>query len=687
MKGPLSDSSGVRPLGATLLETRDRPTFLRALMPALAAFLVGVTLSLGVFFILRTRHVERQRIATRARAAEISGALQLGLDVPLEVLVSIRSLFEASADVSRDEFRAFTAAPLQRHPGIYALEWLPRVPGSERAAWEAAARADGVEGFQFKDDLGGGRMVRAPDRPFHMPIYYMEPPNEIALGFDLMSEPHRFAPAEEAARSGETVATRRIRLVEDDPSVYSIAVFHPIYRIPEPSTAEERLDALRGVAAEVFRVRPMVERALRTVDLGESDLILLDRSAPLDVQLLYETTGGLHRRSSGSTSPNAAIDFPFADRTWSLQVVAGQEGKRAAVAWGALTAGVLLSSLVSLGIGATTTIARLRRQVRSVMKLGQYTLVERIGGGGMGVVYRASHAMLRRPTAIKLLAPGAGGEAQLARFEREVQMTSELTHPNTIAIYDYGRTDRGVLYYAMEYVDGITLDELINRFGPVPTARAIHILKQACGSLAEAHDAGLIHRDVKPANLMLCEQGGIYDFVKVLDFGLVKQSEVDSDLSRPDTVMGTPLYMSPEAIRTPDKVDARSDIYALGAVGYFLVTGSPVFEGDNLIDVCRGHLYEEPIPPSQRSELAVPGGYEDLLLRCLAKDPGKRPHSAARLLADLEELESSVSGAWSQTDARAWWRLHEPTHGTGSDGGRTAEGRGESADLDAIVRG
>lgn len=656
------DSSGVRAVGATLFDTRDRPAISRSLLPALLAFLIGACVSLGAFFVLKTRHVERQRRAFEDRATEVTGALQLGLDLPVEVLRSIPSLFEASIDVSRREFRSFTAQALGRHPGIYALEWLPLVPGELREDFEAAARADGLEGFHFKEDRGGGEMVPADSRSFYMPIYYMEPPNEIALGFDIASEKARFAPAEQAAMSGSTVASPRIRLVEDAPNVYSIAVFHPVYLGEPLDAAEDRLEALRGVAAEVFRVAPMVERALRTVDLTGLDLILLDESAPPDTRLLYETLPGLYSELAQSDGLRTATRFPFADRRWSMVAVAepAYVGE-AATAWSVLTVGLLMSALLAVGIGASSTITRLRRQMRAALKLGQYTLVERIGGGGMGVVYRARHAMLRRPTAIKLLPPGTAGEERLARFEREVQMTSRLRHPNTIAIYDYGRTDTGVLYYVMEYIDGVSFAELVEKFGALPAARVIHLLQQACGSLAEAHKAGLIHRDVKPANLMLCVQGGIYDFVKVLDFGLVKELETgESDLSRPGMVMGTPLYMSPEAIRSPESVDASSDIYALGAVAYTLITGSPVFPGDNVIDVCRGHLYEEATPPSQRSELEIPDELEALILRCLEKDPDRRPVSAAALLEALEGIEAALPVAWTQEEARRWWLLHEP---------------------------
>jgi hypothetical protein len=292
--------------------------------------------------------------------------------------------------------------------------------------------------------------------------------------------------------------------------------------------------------------------------------------------------------------------------------------------WGAVA--------VATATVASRVIFRLRVEAAEVRRLGQYTLQQKIGQGAMGIVYRASHALLRRPTAIKLLAPAKNSDADLRRFEREVQLTASLTHPNTIAIYDFGRSPDGVFYYAMEYVDGISLEELVRREGPQPAARVIHLLRQASGALEEAHRVGLIHRDVKPANLMVCTRGGAPDTLKVLDFGLVKPLGGGADsLSAVDVAVGTPLYMSPEAIDAPAAVDARSDLYALGAVGYFLLTGTPVFPGKTAVAICSRHLGEAPEPPSRRLGAPVPADLEAVILRCLAKNPADRPASAAEL--------------------------------------------------------
>lgn len=297
-------------------------------------------------------------------------------------------------------------------------------------------------------------------------------------------------------------------------------------------------------------------------------------------------------------------------------------------------------------------------------RLGQYTLEEKLGEGGMGVVYRAKHAMLHRPTAVKFLDAAKTNEKTIARFEREVQLTSQLNHPNTIAIYDYGRTPEGVFYYAMEYLDGINLENLVDWHGLQPEGRVIHILKQVCGSLAEAHHIGLIHRDIKPANILLNYRGGLFDFVKLLDFGLVKTTEHAALATHGGGVVGTPLYMSPEACRSPESVDARSDLYAVGAVGYFLLTGTPLFEGESVLDILKAQADTLPEAISQRTTQAVSPELESLLMQCLAKDPAHRPASAQHIAEALSQLATGDS--WTDAEARQWWQRFMPKQTKGS---------------------
>jgi len=317
--------------------------------------------------------------------------------------------------------------------------------------------------------------------------------------------------------------------------------------------------------------------------------------------------------------------------------------------------GLLL--LTVLGVAVSTRIIYMQRH--RMKRLGQYTLERKIGRGGLGSVYKASHTMLRRPTALKLLRPEHSSEADIARFEREVQFTSQLTHPNTIRIYDYGRTPEGLFYYAMEYLPGINLWDLIEKYGPQPEARIIHILLQVCASLEEAHHVGLIHRDIKPENIILCERGGNYDVIKVLDFGLVRYVPENNKkgVPRHEQAVGTPQYLAPEAIVTPDKTDERTDLYAIGAVAYYLLTGSDVFQSKNPIEVCRKQINDAPEPPSKRLERPISKDFEEVILSCLEKEPELRPQDATKL---TEVLKGCCDyGRWSQAEAADLWEKHQ----------------------------
>lgn len=315
---------------------------------------------------------------------------------------------------------------------------------------------------------------------------------------------------------------------------------------------------------------------------------------------------------------------------------------------------------IALAAFVSQVIYGLHREVERALQLGAYTLESEIGAGGMGVVYRARHALLRRPTAIKLLPPERAGAAALARFEREVQLTSQLTHPNTVAVYDYGRTPQGVFYYAMEFLDGVDLQALVDSDGPQPAGRVLHVLRQIASALSEAHGHGLIHRDVKPSNVVLCERGLHPDMVKVLDFGLARDfSAGATGLTQATEITGTPYYMSPEQILDPPSLDARSDLYALGALGYFLLVGQTVFDGKSMVEVCAQHLHSAVVPPSRRSSAQLPPKLEAAILACLEKDRTRRPADAEALLALFDACDDCPP--WTAADARDWWRRHSPT--------------------------
>lgn len=355
--------------------------------------------------------------------------------------------------------------------------------------------------------------------------------------------------------------------------------------------------------------------------------------------------------------------------------IAGYTAANAA-AWWVLTTAVIT--------GASGVVYGLRRDVRDAKQLGQYRLEHKIGEGGMGAVYRASHAMLRRPTAIKLLRPDRTGAGDLRRFEEEVQHTAQLSHPNIITIFDYGHTPEGVFYYAMEYLGGMTLAQVVEADGAQPVGRVVRFLEQVGAALVHAHGEGLIHRDIKPANVMVFlphRHGGEREQVKLLDFGLVKElkDEGGIDLTHADTVSGTPQYMSPEMIRAPGSVDSRSDLYAVGAVAYYVLTGQQVFEGENLIEVCSHHLHSAPAPMSSRAPQAIPEELEQLVMSCLAKDPLDRPTSALDFLRALEVVPREDD--WTSDAALQWWTQH------GSDVANEVDATGPTEIRTIDVRG
>jgi serine/threonine-protein kinase len=315
--------------------------------------------------------------------------------------------------------------------------------------------------------------------------------------------------------------------------------------------------------------------------------------------------------------------------------------------------------LFMLALGATfgaRAMSRLRHQVAEARNLGQYRLRRRLGAGGMGEVYLAEHQLLKRPCALKLIRPGDSTDARaLERFEREVRLTGTLSHPNTVEIYDYGRAEDGTYYYVMEYLPGLNLDELVDRYGPLPPARVVYLLRQVCGALSEAHAAGLLHRDIKPSNIIASRRGGIDDVAKLLDFGLVRQSPTvrSANLSAEGQILGTPLFMAPEQATSAQALDGRSDIYSLGAVAYYLLTGRPPFQGDDGIAVLIAHA-RDPVAPPSRHRPGIPADLEQVVLRCLAKDVDKRYPDADSLARALDAC--ACAGNWNQVLAARWWR-------------------------------
>jgi len=354
----------------------------------------------------------------------------------------------------------------------------------------------------------------------------------------------------------------------------------------------------------------------------------------------------------------------------AMQLIAYHHVPATRAAWAAQGGLPLFREFLLTGIVAITilggaadltsrTLYSLRRTAHQAKRLGNYEIIRELGQGGMGTVYLARHAIICRPTAIKVLAQEAAATPEaLTRFEREVHLSASLTHPNTINIYDFGRTEESIFYYAMEYLSGLDLSRIVQRFGPLCPERAAFITSQICGSLGEAHSRGIIHRDIKPSNIFLTQRGGLYDFVKVLDFGLAKQTEATfaSHLTQTGVIFGTADFIAPEAAYGTDKIDSRADIYNLGGVLYWMLTGQPPFVSESSLKVIVDHVKTDPVPPSRITELRIPPALDAVVMTCLAKSPADRYQNTADIITALEALEWPQ--AWSHTRAREWWHLH-----------------------------
>jgi serine/threonine-protein kinase len=322
---------------------------------------------------------------------------------------------------------------------------------------------------------------------------------------------------------------------------------------------------------------------------------------------------------------------------------------------------ILLATAVAIAVFGSYRIEVLHKQAFEAQQLGQYRLKKRLGAGGMGEVYLAEHLMLRRPCAVKLIRPAqAVDSTTLQRFEREVRAMATLTHWNTVEVYDYGHAEDGTFYYVMEYLPGHNLEKLVEHHGPLPPGRVIHLLRQVCHALHEAHGVGLLHRDIKPSNIITCERGSVFDVAKLLDFGLVYESRLGKavdKLTTVGTILGSPPYMSPEQAAGKSDLSPASDIYSLGGVAFYLLTGQAPFVRETVMQVFLAHAYEPVAPPSQLRP-DIPTDLEAVVLRCLSKKPEERFPDVAGLEKALARCRSAEE--WTQEEAAAWWK--EPDH-------------------------
>lgn len=612
-----------------------------ALGLALTALWAGATLR-------RQREEARVDFELRSRAA--ASHVEAGFRAPLEALYGIHALASAWPEVDQSHFEVFANKLIERYPSLAALELFDVISEGERAALEQGAPDHAGRVLRIREPAldSSSHMVPAAPRERHVVLTRLVPFHAELHGLDIMFDPWRRQQVATAARAGVPTVTAKFRLVEDPPEVFSVAVYDALYVDGTvPTDVERREPELRGFAIALFRLAPLMHAALQGTTLDRSAVALVDEDPSLspDQSLLFGS------RAVGQPDFEFSHEIHFAGRAWTLRT-----WRSAPPGFGGaglvLVVGVAGSLLCSLLVALWISLHRSRARFQALEALGPYTLLREIGGGGMGRVFEARHNLLRRRAAIKVIAQEQATEEQLRRFDLEAKTTSELCHPNTVVVFDYGRTRRGDFYYAMEYVNGFTWERLVQQYGAQPAARVRHLLVQACGALAEAHGLGLVHRDVKPGNLMLGVNGGIFDFVKVLDFGLVRVTRgAEAGASGPGVLLGTPRYMAPEAFASSHS-GPRADIYSLGCVAYYLLCGREPFSAKTDAGLAMLHLTANPDPLIGRGKGDLTLAFERIVLRCLAKAPEDRFASAAQLLRALNELDLPT---WTQANAAAFW--------------------------------
>ncbi len=610
----------------TGLRTRSQAWSVRVLG---VGFAVTAVLSGLAYWLADRRRADDDAKALVDVGVPVTASLALSLARSREVVSGIAGFVNATGEgMSGGDFAAYVAPILERYPHVYAIEWAELVEPQARASFR-----ERTGGLELWEPDGEGRRP-AGRRPIHAPIVY-EQPTQDAVGLDLTFEPGRAEVIRRAMDSDDLVLSPPFRLAEAvSDGAFALAIYRFV-RLSETS---------KGLAIIVIRVSQLIEDWVEQSVPDDEVAVWLEDIGPEGRFILHGTPLDEDAQRVWIKS------LPFGDRTWRV----GATVPRGYAGGGQLPAGAavatlllgLMGTLVAAGAGR---IRNLGREVEKALELGQYVVERKLGEGAMGVVFLAHHSLMKRPTALKLMLDQS--PKSVARFEREVQLSCKLSHPNVVALYDFGRTEDGVFYYAMEYLDGIDLSELVREQGPVADGRAVHFLTQLARGLREAHAAGLVHRDVKPGNVVITRSGAQFDLLKILDFGLVKEVE---EAEAPDRgrIVGTPLYMSPEAITAPDSVGPPADVYAVGCMAFFLLAGRPPFTGRTVGEILDKQKRRPPPLLSDVARFPVDPLLVALVSDCMAKDPGARPVDG-ELVARLEAM--TVCQPWTEEHAAKWW--------------------------------
>ncbi len=616
--------------------------------PAYLVLALGVVATVFATWGVYARDRSLARASFESRAAGAIARVDRSFRIPLGSLHATAALLAAEPELERGTFQRFARPLLDRYPSLAALEWAVIVDESQRADFERRMSERRGHPFEIHEPGADGTMVRSPAHDRHVVLVLLEPHVAALDGFDARFEPVRRTALDAVIDRREPMATGRFRLVEDPEGVYSVAVYEPVLAREGQPTAPST-PGVAGLAIALYRIDALVRGALGDDDLREFDLGLVDEDASGEDKLLFASRAGADVPRAGAFTSSRRMDF--AGRSWRAVVTQAPAPVGILVF---ITAGVGLffSAVAALFAHARASAKALRRRVDALARTGEYVLLRELGSGGMGTVFEAKHKTLRRRAAIKLVRLDKTSEETLQRFAREAQTTSELQHPNTVTLFDYGRTDDGRFYFAMEFLIGMTLETLVEKHGRQSPARVRHILVQICSSLVEAHERGFVHRDIKPANLMVCVHAGMHDFVKVLDFGLAKNLDrAEKTLSGVGLIVGTMDYIAPECLLDPDRAGPASDQYAVGCVAYYLIMGREPFAGGGEAATVAAHLVKQAPPMEGRA----PAELEAIVMRCLAKAPEERFASMRQLSRALSRLSLPP---WGEVEASEWWHDH-----------------------------
>jgi CHASE1-domain containing sensor protein/tRNA A-37 threonylcarbamoyl transferase component Bud32 len=546
------------------------------------AIVLGSALSFALALAVFQRAQATEQAAFEKQAASVAAELESSFLSPLPALVALDAFTRSNPLHTPEQFRIFSGSLHARYPKVASLVWDAVVSSSERATFEQRESTLRGRPFAIQEPTQGGTLVPALARDQYIVIARQEPYVRFADGLIQDSDSLRKKFLRDVVERRTTTVTPKFRLLGDPPDVFSVVV-------SEPQFASD--GAFTGLALLVYRIHPLVDPVANSHGAEGLNLTLrdMDTSLTVDEQLIF-SKGVL----AGADAYSFQRAFSFGGRTWRMDVEKAK-APHYGTAIAAAAAGILLTLALAMAVAGRRVTSELRSRNRELTSLRTYTIVRPLGRGGMGEVFEATHRLLRRRVAIKIIRAGVLTKELSARFAREATLMSRLTHPNTVTLFDYGQTTEGEFYYVMEYLVGLTLEALVLADGPLPPARARHLLTQICEAIAEAQDLGLVHRDIKPSNIMACKRAGACDFIKVLDFGLARRiAHSPSELSAKGAAIGTPHTMAPEAFVEPSAVGTAADIYSIGCIAFLLLSGKHVFEGFSGTRLVQAHVTAPP---------------------------------------------------------------------------------------------